>query len=115
MIFLYIIGILYIVYAILYIIMAYKVFKKHLPNNKNLPEDIKTKYFMFIRPEIDHINMCSMIFCGLTLGFFRFYMWVLSMVFLNIMLRIIWGCSDPNKPLGSCRKKLANIVTVISS
>lgn len=29
------------------------------------------------------------------------------------MLRIIWCGSDPNKPLGVCRKKLANLISMI--
>jgi len=54
---------------------------------------------MFTRPDTKNVNKISMVICGLTLGFIRFYLWVLFSIIHGWMLTILFVCSDVNKPL----------------
>jgi len=65
---------------------------------------------MFTRPDTKNVNKISMVICGLTLGFIRFYLWVLFSIIHGWMLTILFVCSDINKPLSSCKKRLADFI-----
>ncbi len=97
--------VMYCLYLVLYLYVLYNVFYKEFPSYKELKQENKDKYSMFIRIDYDSIN-CSLflILCGLTLGYVRFYLWFVTMILSFILLRILWCCSDPEKPLGKCRR-----------
>ena len=62
---------------------------------------------MFMRPEIDKINPFSMIICGLTIAFFRFFLYIFTLWLGSLMLRLVCCCTDfPEKPLSKCRRFL---------
>lgn len=85
MLILYIVlGILYFIYALMYIILVSSVFSKDFNTYKSFSKELNEKYYMFIRPEVKNVNKCSSLLCGLTLGFPRFYFWVFGMISLNL-------------------------------
>ena len=111
----YIVLVFYILYAILYLYLVTDVFWRKFPLQNSLPSEIKQKYYMFIRGEVDKVNACSVFACGLTLGFFRFYLYTLTMILTNWLNRAAWCCSDTNKPLSKCRRCLTSTLNRLSA
>jgi len=68
---------------------------------------------MFDRSEINNINTCSMLICGYTLGFIRFYGFVFTCIFIWLFLRLVLICYNPNKAMSRCRSFLVKIVSAV--
>ena len=109
----WILIIIYLLYVIFFLMMFYKVISSYIPTYRKLPKDVREKYFMFIRPEVDNINPFSMFICGLTLAPIRFIVWVLALIMTNLLLHMVWCCSDRNKPLSKGRRCLSKFISAV--
>ncbi len=105
----------YFLYLLFFLWMFRKVFCHYLPAYRNMSQKDKEKYFMFIRPEVDQISCVSMFICGITLAPIRFVLWCVTLILTNLLLHIVWCCSDRNKPFSKCRRCLAKFVSQAGS
>jgi|ETNmetMinimDraft_25_1059894.scaffolds.fasta_scaffold144539_1 hypothetical protein len=107
---------IYFLYLIFFFWMFHKLFSKYIPAYRKMSKEDKKKYFMFIRPEVDSndISPVSMFICGITLAPIRFVIWVITLILTNLFLRMVWCCSDRNKPLSKCRRCLAKFISQVT-
>ena len=91
--------------------IIHQVFDKHLPANRNLPKEVKKKYFSYIRPELDNIThqKWPLILSALTWGGLRFTMMVFWVFFWQLVRLFTLG-ADPDKPYSRLRRFLVKIV-----
>jgi len=82
---------------------------------KKFSSEVQKKYFMFMRHEINKISKCSMIICGLTIGFIRFILCFINIAIWVLILKLIFCCHDIKKPLPKWRRCLAKIFNYIGS